>query len=151
MERDTQQETSSKFPCWLTPQGGREASWSPLWGKGRGGPRVQPEGWLRWPAHPFGGVCRRHAQNPAFAPNTLLLHSVLQQWQLGVVVFLYLVVPNLPQLHRHAVIFSPLAFLCILCLREVLVQMQALQPLQPRVPGPSLSQLFQLKGVRCVI
>ena len=32
----------------------------------------------------------------------------LQKWQLGFLVFLYLVVHNLPQLYMHAVIFSPL-------------------------------------------
>ena len=38
----------------------------------------------------------------------------------------------------HAVIFSPLWFLCILLLEETFVQVQALQQ---RVPGPSLCQL----------
>lgn len=32
------------------------------------GPGVRPEGWLRWFAHPFGGViCRGHVWCPAFA------------------------------------------------------------------------------------
>ena len=47
-------------------------------------------------------------------------------------------IKNLPQLRMHAVIFSPLWFLCILLLEETFVQVQALQQ---RVPGPSLCQL----------
>ena len=32
-------------------------------------PRVKPEGWLKWLAHPLGStVCRGHVQYPAFAP-----------------------------------------------------------------------------------
>ena len=41
--------------------------------------------------------------------------------------FLYCIVRNLPQLHMHAVIFSPVQFLCILLLQETFVQVQALQ------------------------
>ena len=37
-------------------------------------PGVGPEGWLRWSAHPFGGVeGRGYMQYPVFAPNTLFL------------------------------------------------------------------------------
>ena len=96
----------------------------------RGGvcPGMGLEGWLRCFAHPFGGgVCRGHAQYPAFAPNPLLLLLALQKWQLGILVSLYLVVHNLPQLCMHAVIFSPLYFLCILLLEETFVQVQARQ------------------------
>lgn len=33
-------------------------------------PGVRMEGWQRWFAHPLGGgVCRGHAQNPAFLPS----------------------------------------------------------------------------------
>ena len=65
----------------------------------------------------------------------LSLLLALQKWQLVVLVILYLVY-ILPQLHRYAVIFSPLEFLCILLLEETFVQVQALQQ---RAPGPSLS------------
>ena len=58
----------------------------------------------------------------------------------GFLVFLYLV-HNLPQLCMHAVIFSPLQFLCILLLKERFVQVQALQQ---KVPGPSLSHVHSL-------
>ena len=35
------------------------------------GPGVGLEAWLKWFAHPFGGVeCRGHAQCPAFAPSS---------------------------------------------------------------------------------
>ena len=66
-------------------------------------PRVRPEGWLRCFAHPLGGAgCRGHAQYPAFAPSS-------SEVAVGVfLVFLYLFVQNLPQLHMHAIIFSPL-------------------------------------------
>ena len=65
-------------------------------------PGVGPERWLRWSAHPFGGaVCRGHARYPAFASGSSEVAA-------GFLVFLYLVVHNLPQLYMHAVIFSPL-------------------------------------------
>ena len=53
-------------------------------------------------AHPFGGgVCRRHASYPVFAPGYSKVAAEL-------LVFLYLIDHNLPQLHMHSVIFSPL-------------------------------------------
>lgn len=52
-------------------------------------------------------------------------------------VFVYLVVHNLPQLFTHTVIFSPLQFLCVLLLEEIFVYLQALKQ---GVPGPRLSQ-----------
>ena len=65
-------------------------------------PGVGQEGRLRWSAHPLGGVlCRGHAQCPAFAPGS-------SEVAVGFLVFLYLVVHNLPQLPIYAVIFSPL-------------------------------------------
>ena len=65
-------------------------------------PGVGPEGWLRWSAHPFGGVgCRRHVQYATFAPGS-------SEVTVGFLVFLYLVVHNLPQLCMHTVMFSPL-------------------------------------------
>ena len=64
-------------------------------------PGVRLEGCLRWSAHPSGGVvCRGRAQY-------LLLLPALQKWQLRFLVFLYLVVHNLPQLRMPVVIFSP--------------------------------------------
>ena len=64
-------------------------------------------------------------QHPAFAPGS-------SEMAVGFLVFLYLV-HNLPQLCMHAVIFSPLWFLCILLLEKVFVWVQALQQ---RVPDP---------------
>ena len=44
-------------------------------------PRVGLKGWLRWSAHPFGGIeC-----------STLLLLPASQKWQLVFLVFSYLV------------------------------------------------------------
>ena len=65
--------------------------------------------------------------------STLPWLPALQKLQLGFFVFLYLLVHNLPQLHIHAVIFSPLEFLCIVLLEETYAQVQALQQ---RVPRP---------------
>ena len=50
---------------------------------------------------------RGHTQYPAFSPGS-------SEVAVGVffLVFLYLLVQNLPQLHMHAVIFSPIQFLC---------------------------------------
>ena len=65
-------------------------------------PGVRPEAWLRWSSHPLGGaVCRDHAQYLAFAPDT-------SEVAVGILVCLYLVVHNWPQLCMRAVIFSPL-------------------------------------------
>ena len=58
----------------------------------------------------------------------------------GFLAFLYLMVHNLPQLWVYAIIFSLLQFLCILLLKEMFVQVQALQS---RAPGLSLSQRHQ--------
>ena len=53
------------------------------------GPGVRPEAWLRWSAHPLGGVvCRGHARYPAFAPSS-------SELAVGFLVSLYLLVHNL--------------------------------------------------------
>ena len=67
-------------------------------------PGVRLEGWLTWFVHPFGGVeCR----------NMLLL-PILQKWQLGFLIFLYLMVHNLIQLcvHACAKLLQPCPTLC---------------------------------------
>ena len=58
--------------------------------------------------------------------STLLLlqHLRSSSW---VFVFLYLMVHNVPQLWVYAILFSLLQFLCILLLKEMFVQVQALQ------------------------
>ena len=67
-------------------------------------PGVGPEGWLRWSAHPFGGVeCSGHAQYPTFTPSSSEVAA-------GILVFLYRIVHNLPQLPMHTVIFSFFVF-----------------------------------------
>ena len=75
-------------------------------------PGVRPEGWLRWFAHPLGGVvCRGHAQYPAFVPAFAPGSSKVAVGFSGLFVSF---VQNLPQLGMQAVIFSPIQFLCIL-------------------------------------
>ena len=60
-------------------------------------PGVMLEGFFGWFAHPLdGAVCRVYAQYPVFAPGSSAMAVVF-------LVFLYLVVHNLPQL--HALIF----------------------------------------------
>ena len=71
-------------------------------------------------------MCRGHARYPAFAPDSLLSLRALQKWQLGFLVSLYLLSIILPKLRMHAVIFSPIQFLCILLLEERCAQVQAL-------------------------
>lgn len=52
--------------------------------------RSMAEGFLRWSAGPLGGaVCRDHARYPDFAFSTS---------EVAVLVFLYLIVRDLPQL-----------------------------------------------------
>ena len=91
-------------------------------------PWVRSEEWLKWLAHPFGGVeCRRHAQYTAFCYRHPVFAPGSSEVVVGFLVFLYLVVYSLPQLCMRTVIFSPLEFLCILTLVEIFVQVQALQ------------------------
>ena len=70
------------------------------------GPDFGSEGWLRWFAHPFGGIwCRVLVQYLAFAPNTVVMLPALQKWQLVFLACLYLVAQNLPQLCMQSVPF----------------------------------------------
>ena len=73
-------------------------------------------------------MCRYHAQFPGFAPGTSNLAAELS-------VFLHPVVHNLSQMLMHAVIFSPLLFLCILLPKETLSRSKG-----SWVPGARLSQ-----------
>ena len=85
-------------------------------------PGFRPEEWLKCSAYPLGGVkFRGHAWYPVFPPDTLIYVPISSE-VLGGGVFLYPLVHNLPQLHMHAVIDSPLQFLCILLLEETFVQ-----------------------------
>ena len=64
-------------------------SWFLMCVEGMGVSRGWVRGWLRWSAHPLGGgVCRGHAQCPAFAPDTQFLLPALQKLQLGLFFFL---------------------------------------------------------------
>ena len=89
---------------------------------------------------PLGGAERRgHAQCPAFAPSS-------SEVAVGFLIFLYLVVHNLPQLCMHAAIFSPFQFLCIFLLEEMFVQVQALQQRVPGHRSQPVSDLIEPKG-----
>ena len=67
--------------------------------------------------------------NPGFAPDSSKVATVFFFFSYlfcyNFLVFSYLLVYNLPQLSMHAVIFSPIYFLCNLQLREMLVQVLA--------------------------
>ena len=69
-----------------------------IWSEGRGGSRGHAGGgFFGWFAHPLdGAVCRVYVQYPGFAPGSSAMAVVF-------LVFLYLVVHNLCQL--HALIF----------------------------------------------
>ena len=72
---------------------------------------------------------------PVFAPGS-------SEVAVGFLVFLYLVVHNLPQVHMHTVVFSPLWFLCVLLLQERCVRAPALQQ---RVPSPRSQPVSDLQ------
>ena len=59
--------------------------------------------------------------------SSLLLLRTLQKWQFSSLVSLYLSSKIFPNCCMHAVIFSPIYFLCILLLKERYVQVQTLQ------------------------
>lgn len=71
-------------------------------------------------------ACFFFPQHSAFVPSS-------SEMAVGFLVFLYLLVHNLPQLCMHAVIFSVLEFLCLVLLEEMFVWIRALQG---RVPSP---------------
>lgn len=72
---------------------------------------VRLEEWLRWFAHPFVVLSAGCMHSTVFAPGSSEMAVLVGG---GRVVFLYLFVQNLPQGHRHTVIFSPILFLYIL-------------------------------------
>ena len=90
-------------------------------------PGVGLEGWLRWFAHPFGGIlCRGHVLlRPAFQKCQLCLWSFC--------VLLSIICPNT----CTRLFLIPYSFLCILWFKEIFILVQALRH---RVPGSSLSQ-----------
>ena len=111
-------------------------------GEGRGVPRVGWRGGSGVLPTPLGGdVCSGHVQYPAFAPGSL---KVAVGFGFPFSGLFLSFVQNLSQLHMHAVIFSPIQFLCILLLQKRRVQVQALKQ---RIPGPSLSQHRHMKSV----
>ena len=124
-------EISNSFPCSLAPGEGRAGS---LYG-GRVSmcPGVRPEVWLRWSAHPFGGVeCRGHVQYPAFAPDSSEV-AVGFFWSLCI---LSIICPNSACMQLFLIHYS---FFVVCCLRRHLSRCQHCSK-GSQVPGPSLSQ-----------
>ena len=118
------EQTTGSLACSL-PEPGRAGSFYGV----RVGvcPGVGPEGWLRCFAHPLGGgVCRGHAQYPAFAPDPLHLLQALQKWQLGFLVSLYLLSRICPNYSCVQLLLVPYSFFVFCSLRRG-VQVQALQ------------------------
>ena len=115
----------------------KNRSWFFMWGEGRGGAGVCPEGWLRWPAHHLMvlGVGHTH--------STLVLFLAPQKLAVDFSSFFILLFIICPKYTLHTVTLSPLWFLCILLLKETFVQVQALQQ-SPRsqVSGRSLSPCY---------
>ena len=129
--------TSNVFPCSVPKGGGRAGS---LCGVRVGVyPEVRLEGWRRWSAPPFGGVeSRGHVQDPAFAPNTLLLLPALPKWPLGFWSFciLSIICPNCACTQLFLV---PYGFFVFCCLRRCLFGCKHCSK-GSQIPGPSLSQ-----------
>ena len=111
----------------------------PYMGRGGTGQGSGQRGGLGGVPTPLVVLCSGHAQY-------LLLFLATRGS--GSLVFSYLVSHNLPRLSMHAGLFSLLEFLPILLLEEACVQVQPVQPLQPRVPGPRSHIPVCLRGTR---
>ena len=116
----------------LVPQSGGEAYF--LYGV-RGG----VYGWSQrsdlgvLPTPSGGAVSKMNVQYSAFAPNILFLLQLPSKEEVGFFLSLCIFwVPNLLQLCKHTVIFSPIEF-------QRCVQVQTLKQ---SVPGPSLTHFF---------
>lgn len=71
--------TDNGFPGWFL-----------RWGDFRGVSKGSLEAWLRCSAHTADGdVCREHAQDTAFAPDTLIFFRLLKSgsWIFGLLVY----------------------------------------------------------------
>ena len=80
-------------------------------------PGVRAEGWLRCFAHPLeGGVCRAHAQYPAFTPDMLFLLPGSSKLAVGFfglfVSFRYRICPNCSCTQLFLVPYSFFVFCC---------------------------------------
>lgn len=114
----------------LTPWSGRGPSWFLLQGKDKGRSRGQARG-VAQVLLCAGDMCG------------LLLSDMALEF------LVFVSSHNLPQLHMHTVIFSPLQLLCILLPKEMFVQVQSLQPLQQMVLDPrSLSPHCSMRQIQ---
>ena len=105
-------------------------------------PGVGPEAGLRWSAHPSGGVeCRGHAQYPAFAPNAWFLLPALQKWQLGFLVFVYLLSRICPNCACTQLFLVPYSVFVFCSLRRYLSRCKHCSK-GSQVSGASLSQFL---------
>lgn len=79
-------ETSNRVPKLTYLRGGQAGF---LYGVMVGvGPEVRPEGWLRWPAHPFGGIiCRVHPLDTLlWLPAAQVAVGLFGLWNLIVII-----------------------------------------------------------------
>ena len=92
--------------------------------------RPGPEGWLGWCAHPFGGImCRGHAFAPGSSEGAVGFLGFFFFFN----IWLPIICPNSPCTQLFLVPVISLYFVA----QEIFVCVQALQPLQQRVPGPA--------------
>ena len=133
---------TNRFPCLPSPQRMLGMSWFLIGVRIMACPGVRLEGWLRWFAHTLGGVVGEGAdrQYPAFAPGS-------SEVEVGFFYLCVSFVQNLSQLCMHAVIFSPIWFLCILLLEERCVQVRALQHCSKGSQVPACLTNTPLKGL----
>ena len=75
---------------------------------------------------------------PCFSPGTSEVAVCL------FVLFFVSLVYNLPQVHMHTVIFSPIQYICTLLLRREVCQIVNIAALQQSVLSPSLSQIYHI-------
>ena len=98
------------------------------------GPGVRPEGWSAHPLVVLCAVCMH---------STLLLLPTPQKWQLGFLVFLYLLSRNCPSCTCTQLFLVPYSFFVFCCLRRGDVcpgASTAGKGSRSQVSGPSLSQ-----------
>ena len=72
---------------------------------------------------------------PCFSPGTS---------EVAVCLFFVSFVYNLPQVHMHTVIFSPIQYFCTLLLRREVCPIVNIAALQQSVLSPSLSQIYHI-------
>ena len=96
----------------------------------------------------MGGVaCRRHAQDPAFASDSLFLLPALYKWQLGLWSLCILSSMTCPSCSGTRLFLVPYRFSVYLLLEEMFVQVQTLQQRGGGGPNVSLPQASPYLGL----